>query len=357
MTSVSSQLALSELISRTGRIPNADLAIHRYTIDSGDPLVSFVVPVHNQEGRILECLRGIQSSASLPHEILVIVDHCSDRTSQRVHDWARMSANEARSSPLTRVVIVESDESDLFETVSDNLGFSLADGEILIEVQADMVISHVDFDRRVVDALQQFPRLLAVSGRGGHAHAMSFRANPLRRLVSKAAEVSFSWLAQWRGRYSPCALEYYLSDSIGRVGKRVDLRAGNVDDRSVFVTGTVMRGPLGLRRADLLRLGMLDSERFFLGDDDHDLVYRAVQEKNDVLVGYLPMRFDAPLELGSVRVEKSAEEKARMSELLEYYAEKQWCWASLRVTTPASRPATMGFGATGFGIPWSAASG
>ena len=63
-----------------------------------------------------------------------------------------------------------------------------------------------------------------------------------------------------------------------------------------------MRGPLLLRKDYYERLGGFNSRAFFLGNDDHDLFIRA--KEIGLKVGYSPIFFSSPLNLGSTRKNK-----------------------------------------------------
>lgn len=42
--------------------------------------LSIVLPAHNEEGRIEKTLKGLMQHIAVPHEIIVVLDHCTDRT-------------------------------------------------------------------------------------------------------------------------------------------------------------------------------------------------------------------------------------------------------------------------------------
>jgi hypothetical protein len=75
----------------------------------------------------------------------------------------------------------------------------------------------------------------------------------------------------------------------------------SLTERSVFyVYDTGNRGPLLLHAARTRLLGYLDEENYWLGDDDHDLNFRAYA-LNRWVAGFQPIDFDAPLEFGGTR--------------------------------------------------------
>lgn len=327
MARVTSHISLSEIVPKSGLIEGSTpLSIDEYALVRRKPRVSFVIPVHNQETRVVDCLQGLVKSSGIDHEFIIVIDHSRDNTSDVVHEWARVIESLwTKDCATTRIVIVESIEANLFETVSDNVAFSLAHGSILIEVQADMVVTHPGFDALFCSALDRYPDLFAVSGRGGHIHPERKQQRLLWRLFAKAVERAFSHAALRRGSYRPTRLEYWISKSVGRVDQRIDVPLDPAALRRrprVYVTETVMRGPLAMRKVELKQLGYLDSDNYFLGNDDHDLIYRATQ-LGSRSVGYLPVCFDAPLEFGSTRIEKTPEEQTEFNRVREHYEGRQ----------------------------------
>jgi GT2 family glycosyltransferase len=68
----------------------------------------------------------------------------------------------------------------------------------------------------------------------------------------------------------------------------------------VFLSHTVNRGPIVLRKSMLEELGYLDEATFVLGDDEHDLFYRAWTQKG-WRTGFYPVEVYSPLNWGSTR--------------------------------------------------------
>jgi hypothetical protein len=83
----------------------------------------------------------------------------------------------------------------------------------------------------------------------------------------------------------------------------------------VFLSHTVNRGPLVLRKSMLEELGYLDEEHYVLGDDEHDLFARAWVQKK-WRCGFVPIEVYSPLEWGSTR-------KARPPHVQSYLEERQ----------------------------------
>ena len=67
-----------------------------------------------------------------------------------------------------------------------------------------------------------------------------------------------------------------------------------------YVRDTGNRGPLLLHADRSRHLGYLDEDNYWLGDDEHDLNFRAYATHRWVS-GYCPLDFDAPLAAGGTR--------------------------------------------------------
>ena len=109
--------------------------------DAPPPALSFIVPAHNEEHELAECLKAIHRAAEASgrsHEVIVADDASTDRTGE----IARVSG--AQVIPLNRRQIA----------AARNAGARVARGDILFFVDADthIVPAHV---RMAVDALER----------------------------------------------------------------------------------------------------------------------------------------------------------------------------------------------------------
>lgn len=233
------------------------------------PLYTIVMPVFEQASTLRRNLDLIAARASLPHDWLFIDDGSSDDSAGVARSF--LEASPARSGALLR------NDAPLYETACDNLGFSIARTEFVIEIQADIQVLEPEFDAAMIAALRGFPLASSVSGRAGHAFAMK-RPGLLDRLLNRS---------------SP--------DSIGLTGAQVE-DPSIVDGLRGFVyeCDTVNRGPWALRKADLESHGYLDQARFFLGEDDHDF-HRRLLESEQRRPLYVPMRIRSTLVEGATR--------------------------------------------------------
>ncbi len=317
-------MALADFPSASGAFdPNVRVDVWRARKRDDIASVAFVIPVHNQRSSIRSCLDSIRECATLSHEIVVIVDGCTDGTDEVVRDWAQEFVDV--ESPLTTAVVVASTQQDVFETWCDVIGIYLSDAPVILEIQADMTVTERGFDAVFVRGFAAVPELFAASGRGGHEFRNPRRHDlwaRIRRFVTTPVHRLVNLRTRRVGLYRPTLCEYLLGSEIGRTGARIDFPAQFGSKRYLWLTDTVMRGPLALRRDRYEMIGGFDTSAYFLGDDDHDLVRRAYADRGWV-VGYLPVGFDSPLENGSTRAQKSPEQEQRYRVLREYYDRRQ----------------------------------
>ncbi|MGA1811057.1 hypothetical protein VH571_01590 [Frondihabitans sp. 4ASC-45] len=315
-----STVQLSDLISAWGAFdPETSLTKSIFAHDdaaSPPPKVTFVVPVHNQEGRIAANLTSITSNAAESHELVVILDGCRDGSQDAVMAWVMV---EASRSLLSRVTVLAS-QSDLFETICDSIGVAIAAGRYIVEVQADMHIEQKAFDSALVAALETVPELALVSGRGAHSFA-GMAPRGAAALISFAKRVfrrGYGIIHGLQREHSVLPGEWLLSDEIGRVGNFIESPLAHRDEGVVYLHETVMRGPLAFEKSRFHDLGGLDVNSFFLGDDDHDLALRAWGVFR-WRAGHLPIQFSSPLEAGSTRVVRTEEDAKRFRALSDHY--------------------------------------
>jgi hypothetical protein len=308
-------MPLGEVVERTGWFsPNTPLSVARHGYaTSSRPEVSFVVPVFNQGKIIGEHLESIRANARLRHEVVVVVDGCTDDTAVQVRDWALRSAGVGNTVGVTAVVV----ETGIFETLSDSVGASLSTGEYLIEVQADMLIQDSGFDEGMTSALRAHPELIVVGGRGAHSFSAAGLIGRRSAVNQRLARRVVTSSSKFSRSYVPTRGELHLSDSIGRGGELIDVPHGLYPGR-LFVHETTMRGPWAIRRSDFTELGGFDTTRFFLGNDDHDFALRAVRD-GQRRTAFLPIRFSSPLDLGSTRVPRPADAAKRFAEIRRHY--------------------------------------
>ena len=94
----------------------------------------------------------------------------------------------------------------------------------------------------------------------------------------------------------PFSFEHKIGRCGQDVGKPLEV---DVDRNKIHWRETCNRGPLMLHASRTQDLGYFDEQRFFLGDDDHDLIRRA--SENGWKAAYLPVDFYSPLNLSARR--------------------------------------------------------
>jgi glycosyltransferase involved in cell wall biosynthesis len=301
-----------------------EIRIRRMVSSPNDvPLVTFVVPVHNQGKIIRENLQSIQECATTQHEFIIINDASVDDSAGEILSWI----DQVSPGRLTRAITYVESQSDIFETICDSLGIELASGQFIVEVQADMKLHDNGFDQLMINALRQNEDVFAVSGRGIHplsdvvnsrtSHSFIITEkfwSGLRRLVS---------LSRGSAAYKPSPAIFKFLGEEGRLGEHINKPlAPATETRSLYVGGTVMRGPLAFRKSEFETLGGFDLERFFLGNDDHDLLARAAGTLTKT-GAYVPIDFDSPTNLGSTRQVREPAKEERYRELKCHFEAKQ----------------------------------
>jgi glycosyltransferase involved in cell wall biosynthesis len=283
MQTLAAEAAVQPLAARVLQDPfvAGNVTVEVVTVNEGLPAQTMVVPIFNQERIIAGTIRAFISRISKPSDVVLIFDGCSDGSRAQ----AELALTSSPTVHIRRVVFITT-ERPIFETRCDNLGFLVARGETIIEIQADIEVLTPEFDALLTQPMEQNPSIFSVSGRGAHWFGLLSGLEPPSRL-------SFSGLA-WR-LFNKC--------EVGLCGFEI-LNGANVTVGSHYYTAeTVMRGPWALNRRALLRLGLLDEANLFLGNDDHDLHARALHV--GLRCAYRPLALRAPLEHGSSRRERS----------------------------------------------------
>ena len=222
-------------------------------------MFSVVMPIHNQESIIYDVLMKVFIHTHGLYDLFLILDGCTDNTRTEV-----LRAIQTIPHELCQLTIV-SNPTGIFETSCDNLGFVNARAPYIIELQADMQIQTSNYNVLLALPLEIFPDLIAVSARC--CHSFSPPHVGMGKIGAKAEE--------------PHCLPFSMYNQI-------------------FLSHTVNRGPVALRREMIEALGYLDEQRFVLEHDEHDLFYRAWTQKS-WRTAFFPVEVYSPLSWGSTR--------------------------------------------------------
>lgn len=327
----------------------------RYLISSAEPLIAFVVPVHNQVEIIASNLDSLIDSIILPFEIVIINDGSDDGTDHELYLWCeRILQNPPQN--VCSIEILQT-QRGRFETWCDKEGINRTSAPHVIEVQADMRIIDKGFDARLQKLMKSNPDMIAISGRGVEAFtdASSSFDNDIRNTPFKGLDFGLSFFLRLalqstqqiaakgvslvreimpaRGNDAlqqirefacqdlsiepgsqleifPDELSFQISKRAGRLGHLME-EDNPVPDHvlnKVWVGESIMRGPMIIDRSKYFEIGGFNTKVFFLGHDDHDLARRGWVTQG-YRVGFHPVKFTSPLEHGSTRKQKSAAKK------------------------------------------------
>jgi len=269
------------------RLRQPPALVYHATLNGLAPRFTIVMPTFNHAANIEDSLGAVAAAASLPFDCVVVDDGSEDDTVERVTSFFASG----RSSLLARATVVRN-PVPIYETACDNLGFTLAETEIIVEVQADIQIREPAFDALFLRACATTPTPSAVSGRCGHTFRWLGTNSPFRSLLLRAAR-----------------------ESIGLCGKTIQTPDVIEPIRGrMYRCETVNRGPWVVRKSDLERHGFLDERHFFLGQDDHDYHRRLFQAEGRRPL-YVATSLHAPLMLGAARRRRTGVNRDVFNEL------------------------------------------
>ena len=243
-----------------------------YNIDT--IVYSIITPVYNQEDIIVRNIKSYINNTNDNFEIIIILDSCSDNTKENVLNFLKTFKCDNKN--FIQIQILETTEP-LFETKCDNIGFKLAQGKYLLEIQADMEMTQLGYNTQLTKPFNLLTNVIAVSGR--------------------------------------CAHNLYRSGGVGKLGRTIENSIDQLKiEKNIFYTyETCNRGPLLLDKDKVIELNYLDEENYFLDNSDHDLMARAYILKK-YICGYVPIDFNAPLENGSTRKQKDEQNMTKFNE-------------------------------------------
>jgi glycosyltransferase involved in cell wall biosynthesis len=238
------------------------------------PVHSVILTVWNQERMISKTLSALLKYTHEWWELIVVFDQCHDKSILIVENMiktfiSRCSQSTACPNPSLVHIRLINQISGVSETTSNNIGMraSHVNTTYFILVQDDIVVRQDSWNCILAVPVRLWTDVFSVSGRCGH------------RLWNMHG-----------GR------------SIGRCNTDIDssLKMSLTERSTFYVCDTGNRGPLLLHAARTRLLGYLDEMNYWLGDDEHDLNFRAYA-LNRWVAGFQPIDFDAPLEFGGIR--------------------------------------------------------
>lgn len=258
-------------INNPDKISNIEI-LHKLNIKNDEPFFSIIIPICNQESIIVKHIKSIlDKTTEKDHELILIIDCCSDRTEENITSWINNIGSELHNYKLLTNILVLKSTIPLFEVAADNLGFFCSRGKYCLEIQADMEMTDEGYNMRLLQPFILNKDIIAISGRCAH-----------------------DFTCQKGG--------------IGKIGFDISIQVKdlpNVDANYYYIGETCNRGPLLFDKEKLKTLKYLDEVNFFLENDEHDLFARAYVE-HGWLCGYVPMDFISLIENGTTRKKRDA---------------------------------------------------
>jgi glycosyltransferase involved in cell wall biosynthesis len=236
--------------------------------------LSIIIPVFNKAKIIEKQLRCLLSCLTKKAEIILIDDGSIDNSSTLA-----LNLLSTFDYPFT----ILRTEFPIYETACDCVGLEISSGHYICELQSDIFLNDIGFDRKLIDSLE-VNEFCSVSGRCGHSwsYMFSFR--------QKLTAFLFGNL-----KFKDIASRGY---SVGRVGMKVFDNTVILDSAS-YIVETNNRGPWLTSKKVISVIGFLNDKEFFLGNDDHDFNWRGFQK--GYKAGYVNVNFNSYFEDGSTR--------------------------------------------------------
>ena len=234
-------------------------------------LHSIILTVHNKEFLLDRVLNGIQKNTTGEYELIIVLDGCTDKSSEIVEKFVNKNKS---------IAIKVLETPDVFETKANNVGLKEANGEYVIIVQDDMIVDEMGWNRRMEKPFNSFDDVFAVTARTSH-----------------------NWIYNKDSKH--IGMSEDLDDCYCDILTHCDHADKTSIPRDTFaVRGSVNRGPLMLKLDDLKTLNYLDEEYAPLDMDDHDLMFRARTELNKVCGCYW-INYQSENEWGGTRINGS----------------------------------------------------
>jgi hypothetical protein len=323
-----------------------DLILEK-VISGEDAVSTLILTVFNQHLIIKDVLTALVASTHLPSDLIIIEDGSEDETLSSL--TATINGIDWDTLPFSSIRIFRNSVSK-FETVCDDFGIRTATTNCVILIQSDVLITEYGFDELLLSALTSFDDLLMISGRGtelitpeanafkhstgsiitgrtfqiasriargdriGRCLCRFFSAllaavsvfelklySLLRLQLSKSSIPTNNVFSKTR----PNARDFSNTGSAGYLRSHIYTEKSNFINRgSIWVSQTVMRGPVCVDRQKYLECDGFDTNSCFLGFDDHELALRSYSDRQ-YRVGFVPIGYHSDPNWGTTRKPRS----------------------------------------------------
>jgi len=269
--------------------------------------LGIVIPIFNA-GHIIEEVISALRVIDQDFTLLLILDACEDDSKEKALQG--IDRLHTVSKQFQGFYLFES-RKNLYESQCDNFGFKFLEHfSYILELQADIVINDESFVKRAVCALEKFPDIFCISGRGTHSWELPIKPmHPIHVLRSRWRFQNTD-IAQTQdilqGNFQIEAKEFMQGCYFGQTGALVSGVLKHSEDSltNIYLGETIMRGPLVFDNDRLKECGYLNSKAHRLGNDDHEITLRAWRDFA-FRVAYVPCSFISRLEWGATRRKKS----------------------------------------------------
>jgi glycosyltransferase involved in cell wall biosynthesis len=243
------------------------------------PLVSIVMPVFNKARVISSVLSAVKVSVPYQFEIITINDASDDDSlAELFRCYKELGLNG---------YIVNS-PTPIYETACDNVGFSLASSDHICELQSDTFLMDEGFIPKAIK-LSQSENIGTISGRCCHAWMLLLRSRARRR-----------WLLR-----NPLSLSLSIKGNrgVGLMGSDIYENKTQEFAFDYYLADTNCRGPWFFRKSLLDQYGLLDTDEYYLGDDDH--AFNLLLAKDGKRSAYIPANVYSDLSESSTHQKRS----------------------------------------------------
>lgn len=205
--------------------------------------LSIILTVHNKDFLLQKVLNGILANTLGNYELIVILDGCSDDSSEIL---------DKNKQQFDNIKIFEA--PNVFETKANNIGLKNSNSNYCCIIQDDMIIAEKGWDIRMLKPFLNFSDVFAVTARTAH----NWKINQNSKHVNMEYNLDNCW----------CDILFHCDHAEKK----------NIS-RDVFaIRSSVNRGPLMLDHEVIQKLDYLDETYSPQELDDHDLCYRAYKE-------------------------------------------------------------------------------
>jgi hypothetical protein len=197
-----------------------------------------------------------------------------------------------------------------------------------------MIVYEYGFDKKMLKAIKLYPDILMLSGRGTHkvdsfcdryksslgaeGSGKKFAHHIRKRILGRARKyITFFTYKNKRtnflsnqisdqshiDRIFPDLTSFLNTGKAGRLSSDVE-RDFSFSENKIWLSETVMRGPLLIDKRKYYEIGGFDVDRFFQGYDDMDLALRGWFLRG-YRSGFVAVKFISPLADGTMRKEKT----------------------------------------------------